>query len=99
MTTTIANNNAGRQWLIRATEEPLLDRFPPVAFIGASVSLAVIAKHASGLTAAVRLWKSHVLRSFPPTRIDDCFVIHSQLTHNQKGYFLFMPGTKRADGT
>jgi stage V sporulation protein G len=32
--------------------------------------------------------------------LDDCFVIHGlRLTHSQKGYFLFMPGRKMADGT
>jgi len=29
-----------------------------------------------------------------------CFVIHGlRVTHSQKGYFLFMPGRKRANGT
>ena len=39
-------------------------------------------------------------QQFADEPVDDCFVIHGlRLTHSEKGYFLFMPGTKRADGT
>jgi stage V sporulation protein G len=69
----------------------------------------VIAKRASGLTAAVRLLEitrvkivpanEDHLKAYATITIDDCFVIQGLgLTHSQKGYFLFMPGRKKADG-
>jgi stage V sporulation protein G len=41
------------------------------------------------------------IKAYATITIDDCFVIQGlRLTHSQKkGYFLFMPGRKRADGT
>ena len=41
------------------------------------------------------------IKAYATITIDDCFVIQGfRLTHSQKkGYFLFMPGKKRADGT
>jgi stage V sporulation protein G len=40
------------------------------------------------------------IKAYATITIDDCFVIQGfRLTHSQKeGYFLFMPGKKRADG-
>ena len=39
------------------------------------------------------------IKAYATITIDDCFVIQGfRLTHSQKkGYFLFMPGRKRAD--
>ena len=41
------------------------------------------------------------IKAYATITIDDCFVIQGlRLTHSQKkGYFLFMPGRKVADGT
>ena len=41
------------------------------------------------------------IKAYATITIDDCFVIQGlRLTHSEKkGYFLFMPGRKRADGT
>jgi stage V sporulation protein G len=41
------------------------------------------------------------VKAYASITIDDCFVIHGlRLTYSQKkGYFLFMPGRKTADGT
>ena len=40
------------------------------------------------------------IKAYATITIDDCFVIQGlRLTHSPKGYFLFMPGRKRADGT
>src|SRR5689334_10501619 len=40
------------------------------------------------------------IKAYATITIDDCFVIQGlRLTHSEKGYFLFMPGKKRADGT
>jgi stage V sporulation protein G len=41
------------------------------------------------------------VKAYATITIDDCFVIHGlRFTYNQKkGYFLFMPGRKMADGT
>src|SRR5215831_15660390 len=39
------------------------------------------------------------IKAYATITIDDCFVIQGlRLTHSTKGYFLFMPGRKRADG-
>jgi len=40
------------------------------------------------------------IKAYATITIDDCFVIQGlRLTYSQKkGYFLFMPGRKRADG-
>jgi stage V sporulation protein G len=40
------------------------------------------------------------IKAYATITIDDCFVIQGfRLTHSQKkGYFLFMPGKKNADG-
>ena len=40
------------------------------------------------------------VKAYASITLDHCFVIHGlRLTHSKKGYFLFMPGRKRADGT
>jgi len=40
------------------------------------------------------------IKAYATITIDDCFVIQGlRLTHSKKGYFLFMPGRKRDDGT
>ena len=40
------------------------------------------------------------IKAYATITIDDCFVIQGlRLTHSEKGYFLFMPGRKMADGT
>jgi stage V sporulation protein G len=41
------------------------------------------------------------IKAYATITLDDCFVIHGpKLTHSaKKGYFLFMPGRKMADGT
>ena len=41
------------------------------------------------------------IKVYATITIDDCFVIQGlRLTHSEKkGYFLFMPGRKMADGT
>ena len=40
------------------------------------------------------------VKAYASITLDHCFVIHGlRLTHSQKGYFLFMPGRKMADGT
>jgi len=40
------------------------------------------------------------IKPYATITLDDCFIIHGlRLTHSQKGYHLFMPGRKMADGT
>ena len=41
------------------------------------------------------------VKAYASITLDDCFIIHGlRLTHSKKkGYFLFMPGRKMADGT
>ena len=40
------------------------------------------------------------VKAYASITLDDCFIIHGlRLTHSKKGYFLFMPGRKRADGS
>jgi stage V sporulation protein G len=40
------------------------------------------------------------IKAYATITIDDCFVIQGlRLTHSKKGYFLFMPGRKMADGS
>jgi stage V sporulation protein G len=40
------------------------------------------------------------IKAYATITIDDCFVIQGlRLTYSPKGYFLFMPERKRADGT
>jgi stage V sporulation protein G len=40
------------------------------------------------------------VKAYASITLGHCFVIHGlRLTHSEKGYFLFMPGRKRADGT
>src|SRR5215467_9729504 len=40
------------------------------------------------------------IQAYATITLDDCFIIQGlRLTHSPKGYFLFMPGRKRADGT
>ena len=40
------------------------------------------------------------IAAYASITIDHCFIIHGlRLTHSKYGYFLFMPGKKRADGT
>jgi stage V sporulation protein G len=40
------------------------------------------------------------VKAYASITLDHCSVIHGlRLTHSEKGYFLFMPGRKRADGT
>jgi stage V sporulation protein G len=48
----------------------------------------------------IRLSDDERIKAYATITIDDCFVIQGlRLTHSQKGYFLFMSGRKRADGT
>jgi stage V sporulation protein G len=40
------------------------------------------------------------IKAYATITIGHCFAIHGlRLTHSKKGYFLFMPRRKRADGT
>ena len=40
------------------------------------------------------------VKAYASITLDHCFVIHGlRLTYSKKGYFLFMPGRKMADGT
>jgi stage V sporulation protein G len=49
----------------------------------------------------IRLSDDERIKAYATITIDDCFVIQGlRLTYSQKkGYFLFMPGRKMADGT
>ena len=48
----------------------------------------------------IRLSDDERIKAYATITIDGCFVIHGlRLTHSKKGYFLFMPGRKMADGT
>jgi stage V sporulation protein G len=49
----------------------------------------------------IRLCDDERIKAYATITIDDCFVIQGlTLTYSQKkGYFLFMPGRKVADGT
>ena len=40
------------------------------------------------------------VKAYASITLDHCFVVHGlRLTHSKKGFFLFMPGRKTADGT
>jgi len=40
------------------------------------------------------------VKAYASITLDHCFAIHGlRLTHSKNGYFLFMPGKKRSDGT
>ena len=49
----------------------------------------------------IGLWEDARVKAYATITIDDCFVVQGlRLTYSpKKGYFLFMPGRKRADGT
>ena len=72
---------------------------PPAFF--ASADRRCIALSATEITRVkIRLSDDERIKAYATITIDDCFVIQGlRLTHSQKGYFLFMPGRKRADGT
>ena len=69
----------------------------------------MIAKRATGLRSSEAMEITRVkiglcdddrIKAYATITIDDCFVIQGlRLTHSPKGYFLFMPRKKRADGT
>jgi stage V sporulation protein G len=72
---------------------------PPAFF--ASADRRCIAPSVMEITRVkIALSDDERIKAYATITIDDCFVIQGlRLTHSQKGYFLFMPGRKRADGT
>jgi stage V sporulation protein G len=72
---------------------------PPAFF--PSANRRCIALSATEITRVkIRLSDDERIKAYATITIDDCFVIQGlRLTHSQKGYFLFMSGRKRADGT
>jgi DNA-binding cell septation regulator SpoVG len=73
----------------------------PSAFF-ASADRRCIAPSAMEITRVkIRLSDDERIKAYATITIDDCFVIQGlRLTYSQKkGYFLFMPGKKKADGT